>query len=265
VLVVFSHPFLGGVADLWLHRRDRPESEPVFVGNLLGRQHRDSDLRLGCALLEDDTVELAWLDLDEYPPVVPPPPALLPLSELAADSDGDGLTDRVERRLFTDPMTSDTDGDGVEDLTDPSPNGGRAPAPESVDAAIDELLRTLFAFWDPICGRRTVLYVVAEPGSERWARGCGPTVNLPANEVETQPRGIDVLVIEPYGDRWGRFGSMSTPPGSVGDLLEAVARPGAVRLLVVNDHVLSDSEGYEVQLRRHDGRWQLIWFKNLWI
>lgn len=139
------------------------------------------------------------------------------------------------------------------------------PGSESLDAAIDEFLRTLFTFWDPTCERRTVLYVISEPGSERWARGCGPTVNLPASEVETQPRGVDILVIEPYGDRWGRFGSKSTPPGSVGDLLEAVGRPGAMRLLVVNDHVLSDSEGYEVQLRRHDGRWQLIWFKNLWI
>ncbi len=44
-------------------------------------------------------------------------------AELRKDSDGDGLTDIVERRLGTDPHKRDTDGDGVPDLIDPCPNG----------------------------------------------------------------------------------------------------------------------------------------------
>lgn len=166
---------------------------------------------------------------------------------------------------MTDPLARDTDGDGVEDLTDRSPNGGVSSAPDSIDAAVDELLRTVFLLTDQPCRWRTVLYVVSDRRSERWARNCGPTINLPQSEVERQPEGVDVLVVESYGDRWGRFGSMSIAPGGPGDLISAVTRPRGIRLLLVNNHLGSDSEGYEVQLRRHDGRWQLIWFKNLWI
>lgn len=264
-LVIFSHPYLGGATDLWLHREDRPES--AYIGSWLGSEHHPDDFELRCSLPEADSLELVWSYADEpyRGAPVPPPPALVSLPELAADSDGDGLTDRVERRLLTDPLARDSDGDGVEDLVDRSPNGGRSPAPESLDAAIDELLRTLFAFWDPACERRTVLFLVSDRRPERWARSCGPTINLPASGVESLPGGVDVLSVEPYNDRWGRFGSMSTPPGGPGDLIAAVVRPGATRLLVVNDHVASDSEGYEVRMRRHDGRWQLVWLENLWL
>ena len=43
------------------------------------------------------------------------------LATLRKDSDGDGLTDALEKRLGTDPMKADTDGDGIPDGQDANP------------------------------------------------------------------------------------------------------------------------------------------------
>lgn len=114
-LVIFNHPYLGGDRDLWLYRLAEPSSEAVFLGALLGREFRDHDLHLECLLVEDDVVQLAWSLRDEPNRIarLPPPAALIWLPEASADSDEDGLSDRVERRLLTDPLARDTDGDGV--------------------------------------------------------------------------------------------------------------------------------------------------------
>lgn len=63
-----------------------------------------------------------------FPPLAqlaakPPGPFLLTarLSDLLRDTDGDGLTDLVERRILTDPENRDTDGDGIDDGADPFP------------------------------------------------------------------------------------------------------------------------------------------------
>ena len=44
------------------------------------------------------------------------------IGAIFADRDGDGLTDAVEARLGTNPVSRDTDGDGDADAIDPCPN-----------------------------------------------------------------------------------------------------------------------------------------------
>jgi hypothetical protein len=69
--------------------------------------------------------------LDEYVesgalPSVPDDPALYTLPSPGVDSDGDGLTNAVEREHGTDPTDADTDGDGREDGADPAPTDASA-------------------------------------------------------------------------------------------------------------------------------------------
>jgi hypothetical protein len=54
--------------------------------------------------------------------------ALVPASGMAegADSDGDGIPDKAEPVLGTDPLNADTDGDGVNDLADKEPTHSSA-------------------------------------------------------------------------------------------------------------------------------------------
>lgn len=50
------------------------------------------------------------------------------LAEIERDSDGDGLTDLLERRLLLDPADADGDGDGMADGSDPMPLTAQGPA-----------------------------------------------------------------------------------------------------------------------------------------
>lgn len=64
------------------------------------------------------------------PGTLPPPPRTLPPpldpSTFSRDSDGDGWTDLLERRVGTDPRLADSDGDGVADSRDAAPRCPRA-------------------------------------------------------------------------------------------------------------------------------------------
>lgn len=51
-----------------------------------------------------------------------------PLAQIMRDTDGDGLTDLLERQLLLDPARSDSDGDGIGDAADALPNVPFTPA-----------------------------------------------------------------------------------------------------------------------------------------
>ncbi len=68
----------------------------------------------------------------------------IPLAELRRDRDGDGLSDRIERALFTDPDDPDTDGDGQDDGSDQLP---QIPAGRSTPSAEGTVLAALVESW----------------------------------------------------------------------------------------------------------------------
>jgi hypothetical protein len=68
----------------------------------------------------------------------------IPLAELTRDRDGDGLTDRIERALFTDPDDPDTDGDGQDDASDRLP---QVPSANVAPSAEGTALAALVESW----------------------------------------------------------------------------------------------------------------------
>jgi hypothetical protein len=90
---LISSGTLGSRKDLWITRRiGRRWSEPIFTGSTF-ETLADSD----------------WFS------------NFVGNAKIAKDSDGDALTDLVERRLGTNPNLADTDGDGLKDSIDKNP------------------------------------------------------------------------------------------------------------------------------------------------
>jgi hypothetical protein len=78
------------------------------------------------------------------------------IAEVTRDSDGDGVTDLVERRMGLDPANPDTDGDGHLDAVDPWPD---LPGPAGGEPSEDEkiLQRAVFAADGPVGGEALLI------------------------------------------------------------------------------------------------------------
>ena len=121
-----------------------------------------------------------------------------PPADLKRDSDGDGLTDAEEAKLFTDPRNPDTDGDGVPDVLDPLPGvplAAGSPAASSRAAAIASAL-------EEITGRDPRTY---KPG-ESPAMG-EPDFLIADPSLFTGYQPVRRTVVIPWAERkkvWGK-------------------------------------------------------------
>jgi outer membrane protein assembly factor BamB len=103
---LIQSPILGDPGDYWIARDDGKHwTSPTFTG-----------------ASESDFAEANWSGSSHQPSF----PAdwfarFVGNSALTKDSDGDGWTDLVEKRLGTDPRNPDTDGDGLRDSDDKNP------------------------------------------------------------------------------------------------------------------------------------------------
>ncbi len=104
----------------------------------------------------------------------------LPSSDLARDSDGDGLTDLTEHALLTDPVLADTDGDGMGDAQDATPNADAARM-GAVERGIARAMRYFYS--DYYAGQgwwelpdSAGFYAAGQPWNARYftVAGCGP-------------------------------------------------------------------------------------------
>lgn len=123
---------LANEGDLFIAERidgkwHNPKFTGVFTGTVSGFiKPRPSTKTIG-GFTADKLVEGEWKKI-------------VGLSELSQDTDHDGLTDLVEKRLGTNPKAEDTDGDGDKDDVDPMPNAARKPETEAekvINAAIE--------------------------------------------------------------------------------------------------------------------------------
>ncbi|HWA83231.1 MAG TPA: thrombospondin type 3 repeat-containing protein, partial [Fimbriimonadaceae bacterium] len=114
-------------------------------------------------------------------------------TDLAKDSDGDGLTDIEEKRLGTDPHKADTDGDGDPDGVDPWPN-----APNRSDLGdAEQVLSAAFEARYHFEGGEGAGLLFAEPGMKPfempgrkgpviWVAGDGQDWALPLERCYEQ-------------------------------------------------------------------------------
>lgn len=272
--VVYPDPYLGSDYDLWLFEIGG-QAVPLFLGLAYESTVGVSHDGLLCSWT-DETLTLDWAAIPPKKPKAedekdccceprpPPPSTSFFVPDLAKDTDGDGLPDSVEDRLGTDIANDDTDLDGLIDSVDRSPNGGWQPPLGSKESAIRDLVDAVLLVSDPNCQYRHILFVATERAIE-WHPRCGPTVNVSPDAIESQPHGSDIVHIVPYGaDSSSPLASVWTEPTQWLDRIVDALKPEGIPLLYVNDHLGSDSEGYELRMRRHEERWHLVWQKMLW-
>lgn len=144
-VVVSLAPYLGGYNDVWIWRSPdgKTRGRPLFTGLTWGQRAPAKFLAFERMDMSSSGASLTLLAPEESRPRN----VALLWSDLEADGDHDGLTDRVERRLGTDEARKDTDGDGVADGEDTNPL-----APARVDLTdkqkiLREVFFTYFAFF----------------------------------------------------------------------------------------------------------------------
>jgi hypothetical protein len=258
-----------GVADLWLERRDDPAG-PIFTGVTSGLALGIRDLRL-----TDDGVIAAvrWVEFprgmrwaaDPADVLVRDEQVRLLWSDLLRDSDRDGWSDPLERRLHTDPDAADTDEDGLEDPVDPAPRG-RSPDPAACGRA--EALVAAFAAVFLTEDAEIPVFVVGDESVNLQYEGYGgPVIYLAPEEANTlqEEIGLDgptcVYLGRPWGciDPWGRGADY---PAS-----EQIAiLPGGVEAVVgvAESRGLNNQVARDVLLRCAAGRWHAVEIREMW-
>jgi hypothetical protein len=122
--------------------------------------------------------------------------------DLERDSDGDGLTDLVEERIFTDPHSADSDGDGIDDGADPLP---QVAFRRTTDPQADILAAVLGSYY----GEKLTVSTLTEPAdantesceAPRWSRSDQRTMFIVGDPddfagLQTSLRAIVVTAAE---------------------------------------------------------------------
>jgi hypothetical protein len=268
-LLLFSDGYLGSPDDLWVSRLDR-DGRPVGPARFTGLRlpetpEAEEGERMRARVVGEgaDRVEV----LDGAGRKV----AVFRLSEIARDSDGDGLTDLVERRLGLDPAKADTDGDGLPDAADPAPNARlREPVDDEQEVAA-ALFRQLFELDEDGSHPPQIAVMVSDFALE-WRGRRDLTITLDGREAErfvaaTGGGGVPLLsirpgepaVVTPIG---GDPPSAATPP----------ARDEAVCTLTVDRGPLHATVVYRVVLRNLNAAqpagphlWAIRYLRPVWI
>lgn len=163
--VLFADPLLGGDLDQWVATVDRGGREvTLFVGESM------AVARGASYVLSGEGVELVRDDAAAGDASASA--GFLRLADLAADGDGDGLTDRMEERLRLDPRSEDTDGDGLPDVEDLVPGAVDAPASDE-----DRIAMAIVGFMTAL-KEDDGLVVVSYPRALPWPTRRGPVVTV---------------------------------------------------------------------------------------
>jgi hypothetical protein len=180
-------------------------------------------------------------------------PLQLRLGFWRRDSDGDGLTDLLERRLGLDPARADTDGDGIGDAVDRAPN---AQVRRAADRTEDELLLSalagIWACYDTENFAR-IRWITGAPALE-WRGSRGVVINA-SNAVLAGPElGRSLMRVELDRER----------PATPDDEGSFELAPGERRVTVQLGDVHGPPEvasGQSAILRRHGDRWLVVRFE----
>lgn len=188
-------------------------------------------------------------------------------ADLTRDTDRDGWTDLLERRLRTDPARADTDGDAIADGLDPAPRGS---GPASSGACAREAVLTAAFFAEFGLSASTVPIFVVGPAEVnlQYEGYPGPVIYLTDEEADALQAevGLDGASYFSFAQRFeeGPDGE-AHPVGSPLDMVE-FSPDGTRAVLDVSEfRGRLNAEGHRVELTCLQGRWYPVSVTRTWI
>jgi hypothetical protein len=251
----------GGSSDIWLaHPRDGATSGGYLFTGCTVKQYgaRGPEARVNGLKVSKGKVRLAWSRQPWGAKREEPQHADLSLADLRRDTDGDGLTDLLERRLATNPKAADTDGDGLSDAEDGNPLV--APPPSLTDE--QQIVQAAFAhlYRGDKSLQVKLVSVSAIPALELYGYG-GPVLWLTDEEhkrfrddVGCGPESVTFSGHERVGDKWVPKSPVTFADGG---------ERARVEVSTYRDGLWG--AGYHGILRKVEGRWVLIEWEMDWI
>jgi hypothetical protein len=232
---------LGGEADLWL-------AELSSMGMITSLRFLDACSDKGhldpmwAGRIKDDTLELrhTGADTSTY---------RIHLPDLDKDADKDGLPDRVERRLRTDPANADTDGDGIKDAVDPAPNA-RISKPQTEEQEIYLAVAEQFFSFYPDEIQDGLLGIALMDEALEWRGRRGPTITMTYKEMQA-------VLPELCHEGVLRF-SISTRIHAEKQGLLSPLRPDERTISIDITYGGLWAKGFEGKVRRIQSRWYIV-------
>ena len=223
ILMVFPDRWLGTFADLWVQEFG-PDGRPEGPATVLGITMEGRLCPHECPIAPELRGDILTVHRPDTPETV-----RVDLKEARRDSDGDGFTDLVERRLSLDPGNADSDGDGMADAVDPAPNARTRPASTEVEQIRAAIFEQYFAFTDD--SGQPVIFL--GPPSQPLEGRTGPTLVIASGEeerVRDRYPGLPFVRIAPDED------PAAVAPGQRRYVLVTYTGPisGAVYVVVVS-------------------------------
>jgi outer membrane protein assembly factor BamB len=253
--------YLGGYNDIWIGPSDLSGAitEPLFTGLTVpevvpGRRVQISKLSIDAKR----NVQLQ-IKLRRGKRWVAARPVTVPLAALTADSDGDGLTDKAERRLHLCVISRDCDGDGLNDSQDLNPLASRTQKLTAEQRLFQEAFFTYFGFLK----RRGI--VIVDPGEgpsfEVYGRR-DPILSLRRNTIERFRKEVGLNAVD-----YVSFGGPYPEGGGSGDAMRKVLWNKRKTGATIGMDIFRSADNavaYNVSLKKAGKNWVVTRFHRVW-
>jgi outer membrane protein assembly factor BamB len=229
---------VGSLVDLWVAQYDdKTWGQPIFIG-----------------LQTKKINETNWRKKIEK------------IKKMAVDSDSDGWSDLVEKRLGTDPKNPDTDGDGLKDSIDKNPLA----APRTLNED-EQVIRAAFQARFQFHGERpAVLFVYLPKGMKPFELYGADWVTISQEERELpRPRdekfesiGKGIIFFAPLNyDVDGN----KIPDGKAKQIIRWNRNHTEAEVQLCTRFGGLDGTGYDIHLKRFGNDWVVIDIEMAWI
>jgi hypothetical protein len=246
----------GNESDIWIAHSHDGQSwrDYLFTGCTLAQhQARGAEAQILDFKVSQGTIYLTWNRPKEKAQYVK-----LSLAELRRDSDGDNLTDVLEKRLQTDPFIADTDRDSLNDGEDGNPLVAQQPQPSDEQKIIQIAFAHLYRHDPSMQIKIVTIFGLDKQGLYGYS---GPILCMTREEkakfqeeVGCGPEFVSFISYDGIGDeRTETSPVMFTNDGQTARVEVSTYRDGLW------------GAGYHGILKKVDDRWILVDWQMNWI